>query len=179
MTVRRVITTTDDGRSRVLVDEQVEPARLVSEPGMEFSWIWGTPAVGATPADADLDPRPPFFPTGHGTSAVVVSYPPAGPDEPWAKPSTEVLAALREDAEAHLPGLFDALDHEDPSGFHATLTLDYMVVLSGTLDMELDDDVIRLEPGTCVVQQGTRHRWVNRSGDRVTVLFVMIGATSA
>jgi len=43
---------------------------------------------------------------------------------------------------------------------HRTETADYVVVLSGTIDMELEnDEVIHLKPGDVVVQRGTVHTW--------------------
>jgi hypothetical protein len=44
-----------------------------------------------------------------------------------------------------------------------TDTIDYDLVLSGEVYLELDDGVaILLKPGDCVVQNGTRQAWHNR-----------------
>ena len=37
----------------------------------------------------------------------------------------------------------------------------------------------RLPQGTCVVQRGTRHRWVNRTDQPATMAFVLIGSDDA
>ena len=55
----------------------------------------------------------------------------------------------------------------DDAGMHRSATIDYDVVLEGTIGLELDDGVeVTLQPGDVVVQNGTRHRWHNR-GDTV------------
>jgi uncharacterized cupin superfamily protein len=46
---------------------------------------------------------------------------------------------------------------------HRTETMDYAIVLSGEIDLELDSGkVVHLKPGDVVVQRGTMHTWVNR-----------------
>jgi quercetin dioxygenase-like cupin family protein len=63
---------------------------------------------------------------------------------------------------------------------HRTETADYVVVLSGTIDMELEnDEVIHLKPGDVVVQRGTVHTWVNRGSVPAVTAFILIDATPA
>ena len=45
---------------------------------------------------------------------------------------------------------------------HRTDSIDYIVVLSGEIEMELDDTVVQLKAGDVMVQRGTIHNWVNR-----------------
>jgi quercetin dioxygenase-like cupin family protein len=60
---------------------------------------------------------------------------------------------------------------------HRTPTIDYDVVLTGTVGLELDDGAeITLGPGDVVVQNGTRHRWHNRGDSPARVLAVTVGA---
>ncbi len=44
---------------------------------------------------------------------------------------------------------------------HRTDSIDFAVVMSGEIDMELDDEVVRLKAGDVMVQRGTIHNWVN------------------
>jgi len=44
-------------------------------------------------------------------------------------------------------------------GMRRTDTLDWITVLGGALELILDEDRVRLGPGDCVVQRGTRHAW--------------------
>jgi quercetin dioxygenase-like cupin family protein len=63
---------------------------------------------------------------------------------------------------------------------HRTETADYVVVLSGTIDMELEnDEVIHLKPGDVVVQRGTVHTWVNRGSVPAVTAFILMDATPA
>jgi uncharacterized cupin superfamily protein len=58
---------------------------------------------------------------------------------------------------------------------HRTETVDYGIVLSGEIELELDDGVeVHLEAGDVVVQRATAHAWYNRSESVTRMLFVMI-----
>jgi mannose-6-phosphate isomerase-like protein (cupin superfamily) len=57
---------------------------------------------------------------------------------------------------------------------HRTRSVDYAVVLSGEIDMMLDDSVVHLKPGDTIVQQATNHAWVNRGTQRCRILFVLM-----
>jgi quercetin dioxygenase-like cupin family protein len=59
---------------------------------------------------------------------------------------------------------------------HRTDSIDYAVVLSGEIDMELDDQVVTLRAGDVLVQRGTIHNWVNRSTAPCVIAFVLIDA---
>ena len=59
---------------------------------------------------------------------------------------------------------------------HRTDSIDYAVVISGEIDMELDNSVVHLKAGDVVVQRGTIHNWVNRGGAPCVIAFVLIDA---
>jgi quercetin dioxygenase-like cupin family protein len=59
---------------------------------------------------------------------------------------------------------------------HRTDSIDYAVVMSGEIDMELDDSVVRLKEGDVLVQRGTIHNWVNRGTEPCVIAFVLIDA---
>ena len=56
----------------------------------------------------------------------------------------------------------------------ATETIDYVVVISGEMDMDLDTGSVTLGPGDLLVQQGTRHNWVNRGTEPCRFAVVLI-----
>ena len=59
-------------------------------------------------------------------------------------------------------------------------TVDFEVVISGEVVLELDDGAERvLRPGDTVVQNGTRHRWHNRGSEPATLAVILIGAHHA
>ncbi len=57
---------------------------------------------------------------------------------------------------------------------HRTRSLDYVVVLSGEIDLMLDDTTVHLKAGDMVVQQATNHAWVNRGTQPCRVLAVVM-----
>jgi quercetin dioxygenase-like cupin family protein len=59
---------------------------------------------------------------------------------------------------------------------HRTDSIDYAVVMSGEIDMELDDSVVHLKTGDVLVQRGTIHNWVNRGTQPCVVAFILIDA---
>jgi quercetin dioxygenase-like cupin family protein len=59
---------------------------------------------------------------------------------------------------------------------HRTDSIDYAVVMSGEIDMEMDDTVVHLKAGDVLVQRGTIHNWVNTGTAPCVIAFVLIGA---
>jgi mannose-6-phosphate isomerase-like protein (cupin superfamily) len=57
---------------------------------------------------------------------------------------------------------------------HAQDSLDYIAVLSGTIDLVLPDRTLTLHPGEVLVQAGNRHSWVNRSNEYCRLLVVVL-----
>ena len=61
---------------------------------------------------------------------------------------------------------------------HRTDSIDYAVVVSGKIEMELDDGVVvTLKAGDTLVQRGTIHNWVNRGQEPCIVAFVLVSAS--
>jgi len=59
---------------------------------------------------------------------------------------------------------------------HRTETIDYAIVLSGEVEMKMDDSTITLKAGDVLVQRGTNHAWINRGTKPARVAFVLIDA---
>ena len=59
---------------------------------------------------------------------------------------------------------------------HRTDSIDYAVVMSGEVEMELDDAKVHLKAGDVLVQRGTIHNWVNRGSEPCVIAFVLIAA---
>jgi quercetin dioxygenase-like cupin family protein len=78
-----------------------------------------------------------------------------------------------------LPGLADVMEPDHP-GMHTTDTVDLDLVVSGEVWLELDDgEEVHLRTGDCVVQNGTRHAWRNRSSEPAVLFVALLGATRA
>ncbi len=59
---------------------------------------------------------------------------------------------------------------------HRTETIDYVIVLSGEVEMEMDNSTIKLKAGDVLVQRGTNHAWVNRGTEAARIAFILIDA---
>jgi mannose-6-phosphate isomerase-like protein (cupin superfamily) len=59
---------------------------------------------------------------------------------------------------------------------HRTDSIDYAVVVSGEIDMEMDDSVVHLKAGDVLVQRGTIHNWINRGSQPCVIAFILIDA---
>ncbi|HEY1364828.1 MAG TPA: cupin domain-containing protein [Xanthobacteraceae bacterium] len=59
---------------------------------------------------------------------------------------------------------------------HRTETIDYVVVIEGEIEMDMDDATVKLKAGDVMIQRGTNHAWANRSDKRARVAFVLIDA---
>jgi quercetin dioxygenase-like cupin family protein len=68
----------------------------------------------------------------------------------------------------------------NPGAMHGTVTCDYIVVLEGEIDMDMPDTPpVTLKKGDVMVQQGTVHRWVNRSKDTCRLAIALFDALPA
>ena len=171
MDVRRVVTGHDAAGKAVFVsDEAVAPIVPTLLPGNEFHRLWGGDTTPRFPDDG----RPPdavqYFPPVGGFRFGLFTIPPDGGT--GAPPDLDFEAAMAE-FEEKLPGLAGHMEPADP-GMHTTATIDFEVVLQGSVTLELDDGAkVTLEVGDTVVQNGTRHRWSN-AGTEPAVLAVFI-----
>lgn len=113
--------------------------------------------------------QPRLIVTGHDADgrSVFVTDEPGDPISVGAVPGSEFHM---------LWGLMDVFEPDAP-GMHTTDSVDYGICLEGELYLELDDgEEVRLTPGACVVQRGTRHAWHNRSDRPALMCYVLIGA---
>lgn len=173
MKVRRVVTGQDaSGKSVFVSDEEVEPVTLELLPGAEFHRLWGADETSKLPTDGTPTSQDRYFPPASGFRWVFFTLP---PESVAAPENINFEAALNEAAEK-LPGLTDVFEPDHP-GMHTTDTVDFEVVLSGEITLELDDGAeVTLKPGDTVVQNGTRHAWHNRGDVPVVIAAVIIGA---
>ena len=60
---------------------------------------------------------------------------------------------------------------------HRTDTIDYAIVMSGEIDMELDNGVVvHIKAGDVLVQRGTVHNWINKGSEPCIIAFILIDA---
>jgi quercetin dioxygenase-like cupin family protein len=63
------------------------------------------------------------------------------------------------------------------SPMHRTNSIDYGIVLSGEIELELDDGAKRtVHEGGIIIQRGTNHLWRNTTGKPARIAFILIEA---
>lgn len=177
MDVRRVVTGHDEAGTGVIVsDEQVAPVTLSAAPGNMFHWLWGGDSAPHYP-DAGAEPEQGngYFPPVGGFRFGMVTIPP----DTDSVISEDAIGELVDEYRRKLPGMVDYMDLTDP-GMHKTPTVDFELVLSGQLVLEVDDGTkVTLNPGDTVVMNGVRHRWSNPGDVPAVYVVAMCGAEHA
>jgi mannose-6-phosphate isomerase-like protein (cupin superfamily) len=170
MNVRRVVTGHDaSGKSVFVTDEKVAP-----QPHTGFHRLWGGDSTPQFPDDGSMPDNHMYFPPIGGFRFGMFSLAP----DSVAGSDIDAAAGLA-DFEAEAPGLLRYMDLSEP-GMHTTDTIDFEVVLEGTVVLELDDGAeVTLRPGDTVVQNGTRHRWKNAGDTTARLAVFMCGAAHA
>jgi quercetin dioxygenase-like cupin family protein len=60
---------------------------------------------------------------------------------------------------------------------HRTDSIDYIIVMSGEIDMELEaGEEVHLKAGDVMVQRGTVHNWINRGTEPCVLAVILIHA---
>ena len=167
--MRLVVTGEVDGRSVVTSDEPVQPRVLDVFPGAEFYLLWGSDRVPALPTPGDR-PMEAWIPGPRGARFGVSVLP------PFYGSSRDDLRAGLGEIERRLPGLAPSLELDHP-GMHTTDTIDFVLVMSGTVTLELDAGrSVKLAAGDCVVQSGNRHAWRNETDEPCVLAISMVGS---
>jgi hypothetical protein len=175
MQVRRVVTAEHaHGSSFVAVDNIVEPTVISQLPGSVFHRVWSSDERVQFPTEKPGYVGGTMFPPSEGFRFMFVTFPPdsmrLGPDE------IDLGQMNRELAEKLPSNEGDAdMDPESYEGNHRTNTVDMGVVLSGEVEVQLDEGVVTLHRGDCIVQGGARHAWNNRTSEACVVAFVLVG----
>ena len=171
--VRRVVTGHNaEGKAVFASDEEVEPVTVSLFPGIEFHRLWGADDTPKLPTDGTPTSQQQYFPPPSGFRWGFFTLPPASDA---VLGDVDINAALAE-LEEKLPGMAGHMEPDAP-GMHTTHTVDFEVVLSGEVVLELDDGAeVTLKQGDTVVQNGTRHAWHNRGDVPVVIAVGIIGA---
>ncbi len=171
--IRRVVTGKDSSGKAVAVIDGPAPYVVISkERGTTSTLLWVT---DSTPADlsgnADAANRKiGVAPPVNGTVFRVVEF---GPEKDLTSTYEERMKVMSElGIHAEGPGS----DSPQHTGMHRTRSVDYALILSGEIDMLLDDSEVHLKAGDVVVQRGTNHSWVNRGSQPCRIAFILIDA---
>jgi mannose-6-phosphate isomerase-like protein (cupin superfamily) len=169
--LRRVVTTVDkDGKAVVLFDGENPHKEIRPLRGNISRALWATntaPAKMQGPLDRAEGVKM-TSPVNGGTVFRIIDYPPMKPEHE----NLDVNARMHElKDEAAIKGL----PPRHPF-MHRTRSVDYAIVLSGEIDMLLDDSEVHLKAGDVLIQQGTNHAWINRGTEVCRIAFVLVDA---
>ena len=174
-TIRRVVTGHDaNGRSIIVSDGESPSVFRSPHLNLVSTELWGTDDVAPIPVPPHDPMAAPMhdLPAPGGSRFRVVELP---PDAAFVVAGGDAAAGLAAYA-AHSPGIVAGMKPDSP-GMHETETIDYGIVLSGAVALEVDDGVrVDLGPGDCVVQNGTMHAWRVIGDEPCVMAFIMIGA---
>jgi mannose-6-phosphate isomerase-like protein (cupin superfamily) len=171
----RVVVTgvTAQGRAAFASDRLLEPVTVAAVPNAEFYRVWGADEPVEVPSDGRHPNAVDLFPPARGFRFVVLRL---GPDSEAQMPADLDIAKAMAEMEEKLPGAAARMEPDNP-GMHQTDTIDYVVVLSGDIWLELDDGSERLlHAGDLVIQNGTRHAWRNKSSAWCTLAAALVGS---
>jgi len=167
--IRRVVTGLDANNKAVVLFDSRLP--LASGPyGLASTNMWITesypPALSFTQDDPAKKPIG-ISPPDNGTKFRVVEFPPLDAATEAKMDPEFLMKTVGDKAPARGVKVTHPL-------MHRTRSLDYAVVLSGEIDMMLDETTVHLKPGDTVVQQATNHAWINRGKEPCRILFVLM-----
>jgi mannose-6-phosphate isomerase-like protein (cupin superfamily) len=161
------------GKAIVIIDDHAPNATEIKGwPGLGVTEIWvtdETPVNNHGTKDRSLRAMR-HDPTPSGTIFRVVEIPPEGAGK------IDPQAAFGHLGSTNKPSAADSAKHPT---MHKTDSIDYLVVISGSMHMLMEEGEVELHAGDCIVQRGTNHAWVNRSGKPCLLAAVLIDAKPA
>ncbi|KXX71131.1 cupin domain-containing protein [Flammeovirga sp. SJP92] len=164
---RRIVTGhSKEGKSIIVNDAIVEKIDLGG--GKEFMQLWGSDTIPKHPDDGTMEEYLDWFPKVGGHRFFIWIVPPKSQknDKPKSK----------EEIESLVPGFLQHFESENP-GMHTTDTVDCTYLISGSIVLELDDNVeLEMNQGDSIIQNGTRHRWHNRGEIPAVLVTTCIGS---
>jgi mannose-6-phosphate isomerase-like protein (cupin superfamily) len=166
--IRRVVVTLDaNDRSTTLADGQV--TINVGPSGGDGSVnLWQTTSSPPGFSFKDDAAKPSEIkPPDYGTSFTVIEYAPLKPGDEAKLPPDFMMKIIGDNAPARGVPVSNPL-------MHRTRSVDYGIVMSGEIDMMLDNKVVHLKAGDVVVQQATNHAWLNHGTEPCRIIFVLM-----
>jgi len=170
---RRVVTGLDaTGKAVVLFDTRIEPKvdEIPGRPGSIDLWTTHrSPAELSSAQDLATGGTGGHWPPDGGSVLRIIEVPPGNAALQANLPLDFVMKKLGDHAPKHgRPPLVPNM--------HRTRTVDYGVILSGEIDMMLDDTTVHFKTGDVIVQQAVNHAWINNGSGPCRILFVLLDA---
>ena len=165
--IRRVVTKLDpSGKAVVMIDERTRLTTSRLPTLVANLWVTDKSLPDFTSTDDRGKTKTGIQPPKSGSVFRVVEF---APESAGGHPTDPNFMMKVVGADAPAKGL----PPRHPM-MHRTRTLDYAIVLSGEIDMLLDEGEVHVKAGDVVVQQATNHAWVNRGHEPCRIAFVLI-----
>jgi len=165
-TMRRVVTGLDEKNHAVVLFDSRMPLKPVA-PGIIATNFWLTDSYPPGLMKEDPSGRPiGTAPPDNGTKFRVVEFLPLDAATEAKMPPEMLQKGITNPPKRGIPVTHPLM--------HRTRSLDYAIILSGEIDMMLDDASVHLKPGDVIVQQATNPGWVNRGKEPCRILFVLM-----
>ena len=171
--IRRVVTGKDEsGKAIAMIDTVATSVHRREQLGVTNTVLWVTDSAPAELSNSEdaANKKVGIVPPSSGTIFRVVEFSPEREVTADNESRLRIFQGLGVSPEG------DARQKLRHPGMHRTKTIDYAVILSGEIDMLLDDSDVHLKTGDVVVQRGTNHAWVNRGDQPCQVAFVIVDA---
>jgi mannose-6-phosphate isomerase-like protein (cupin superfamily) len=166
--IRRVVTGLDsDNKAVTLFDSTLTLNAGKSGNPAANLWITDSAPAGFSFKDDSATKTIGLTPPDNGTVIRVVEFPPLDPDAETKMDPNFMMKVVGDRAPAR------GLPVKHPL-MHRTRTVDYAIIMSGEIDMMLDDKVVHVKAGDVVVQQATNHAWLNHGKEPCRVIFVLM-----
>jgi mannose-6-phosphate isomerase-like protein (cupin superfamily) len=165
--IHRVVTTLDANNKSTTLFDSVMPLE-VGKSGNPGAILWITDSGPAGFSQEDTGKRPVgISPPDNGTVIRVVEFPPVDDAKLASMDPNFMMKVVGPSAPARGVPVSNPL-------MHRTRTVDYAIVMSGEIDMMLDDKTVHLKAGDVAVQQATNHAWLNHGKEPCRVIFVLM-----
>lgn len=169
--VRRVVTKIDsDGKAAVMFDDRIPLMAARAPVGVGEVWVTEKSPAELSPTEDRAHVKVGIQPPRGGTIFRIIDYPPTSPAVEKLDINT-MMKVVGADAPAK------GLPPRHPM-MHRTRSVDYAIILSGEIDMLLDEGEVHLKAGDVLVQQATNHAWINRGKENCRIAFILIDSQS-
>jgi mannose-6-phosphate isomerase-like protein (cupin superfamily) len=168
---RRVVTKIDaGGKAVVMFDDRVSLMASRAPVGVGEVWVTEKTPAELSPTEDRAHVKVGVQPPRGGTIFRIVEIPPTSAAVEKLDVNT-MMKVVGADAPAK------GLPPRHPM-MHRTRSVDYAIILSGEIDMLLDEGEVHLKAGDVLVQQATNHAWVNRGKENCRIAFILIDSQS-
>jgi len=167
--IRRIVTGIDpSGKAIVMFDSAVQLTSFRSPNPAGEMWVTPKSPIDYSWTEDRAKIKVPLTPPKGGTIFRIVDFVPITP-----KIEQMDINMMMKVVGDHAPA--KGLPPRHPM-MHRTRSVDYAIIISGEIDMLLDDGEVHLKAGDVVIQQATNHAWVNRGKEVCRIAFILMDA---